>query len=191
MTRHGCQLKTLLLSRLSDSVPSCQTMKTMDTGAEFALTSMPCPGMKPKVRTMTCRHTFPHHFRKPMLCLIISLVTSSEPGPPFSTAISQFHNSPQAEWLNLLNGYTVDLDHVFSNIYTTTHATSDVVELRKNIELLHGSLTPAKTVKTHGDWVIAWDCLVDATLFVFKHGKQELQAYSKHVQRYFASLLAL
>jgi len=44
-----------------------------------------------------------------------------------------------------------------------SYDTRDVVELRKNVGLLHGSFTPAKTVKTHGDWVIAWDTLVDAT----------------------------
>jgi hypothetical protein len=100
-------------------------------------------------------------------------------------SIPQF---PQAEWLNLLSGNAVDLDHVFSNIYTVSHSSNDVIELGKNVELLRGSSTPAKTVKTHGDWVIAWDTLVDATLFVFKHRKQELQTYGKHIQRYFASL---
>jgi hypothetical protein len=100
-------------------------------------------------------------------------------------SIPQF---PQAEWLNLLSGNALDLDHVFSNLYTVSHSTNDVIELGKNIELLHGSLVPAKNVRTHGDWVIAWDCLVDATLFVFKHGRQELQSYGKHIQHYFASL---
>ena len=107
-----------------------------------------------------------------------SLLNCNRPVPQF----------PQAEWLNLLNGNAVDLDHVFSNIYTVSYNTRDVVELGKNVELLHGSSTPAKTVKTHGDWVITWDCLVDATLFVFKHRRQELQSYGKHIQRYFASL---
>ena len=107
-----------------------------------------------------------------------SLLNCHKPIPQF----------PQAEWLSLLSGNAVDLDHVFSNIYTVSHSVNDVVELGKNIELLHGSSAPAKTVKTHGDWVIAWDCLVDATLFVFKHRRQELQAYGKHIQRYFASL---
>ena len=100
-------------------------------------------------------------------------------------SIPQF---PQTEWLNLLNGYAVDLDHVFSNIYTIPHNTNDDVELGKNLEILQGSSLPAKTVKTHGDWVIAWDCLVDATLFVFKHRRRELLSYGKHIQRYFASL---
>ena len=107
-----------------------------------------------------------------------SLLNCNKPIPQF----------PQAEWLNLLSGYAVDLDHVFSNIYTISHTTNEVVELGKSLELLHGSSTPAKTVKTHGDWVIAWDSLVDATLFVFKHRRQELQSYGKHIQRYFASL---
>src|ERR1700678_667783 len=67
-------------------------------------------------------------------------------------SIPQF---PQAEWLNLLSENAVDLDHVFSNLYTVSHSTNDVIELGKNIELLHGSSVPAKNVRTHGDWVIA------------------------------------
>jgi hypothetical protein len=107
-----------------------------------------------------------------------SLLNCNKPVPQF----------PPSEWLNLLSGNTIDLDHVFSNVYTISHNTGEVIELGKDLELLHGSSVPAKTVKTHGDWVIAWDCLVDATLFVFKHRKSELQAYGKHIQRYFASL---
>jgi hypothetical protein len=107
-----------------------------------------------------------------------SLLNCSKPIPQF----------PPAEWLNLLNGNAIDLDHVFSNIYTISHSTSEIIELGKNLELLHGSSAPAKSVKTHGDWVIAWDSLVDATLFMFRHKKPELQAYGKHIQRYFASL---
>jgi hypothetical protein len=109
-----------------------------------------------------------------------SLLNCNRPIPQF----------PPAEWLNLLSGNAVDLDHVLSNIYTISHSTSEVVELGKNLELLHGSSAPAKSVRTHGDWVIAWDSLVDATLFVFKHRRSELQAYGKHIQRYFASLPA-
>ena len=75
-----------------------------------------------------------------------------------------------------------------SPTYTVYHSSNKIVELGKHIELLHGSSTPEKTVKTHGDWVIAWDCLVDATLFMFKHRRQELQTYGKHIQHYFASL---
>jgi len=76
---------------------------------------------------------------------------------------------PQSEWLNLLSGNAIDLDHVFSNIYTISCDVKESVEIGKQIEVLHGASKPAKTVKTHGDWVIAWDSLVDATLFVFEH----------------------
>ncbi|KAF8811693.1 hypothetical protein BYT27DRAFT_7088932 [Phlegmacium glaucopus] len=107
-----------------------------------------------------------------------SLLNCNRPIPQF----------PQAEWLNLLSGNAIDLNHVFSNIYTTSYKTKDTIELGRNVELLHGSSTSAKTVKTHGDWVIAWDCMADAVLFVFRHRKQEMQLYSKHIQRYFASL---
>jgi hypothetical protein len=96
-----------------------------------------------------------------------SLLNCSKPIPQF----------PPTEWLNLLSGNAVDLDHVLSNIYTLSHSTSEVVELGKDLELLHGSSAPAKTVKTHGDWVIAWDGLVDATLFVFQHSIRVLACF--------------
>jgi hypothetical protein len=95
---------------------------------------------------------------------------------------------PQSEWLNLLAGNSVDLDHIFSNIYSITQEDQESVSIRKNLELLHGSSVPAKTVKTHGDWVIAWEALVDTTQFVFKHRRLELQLYGRHIQRYFASI---
>ena len=47
---------------------------------------------------------------------------------------------------------------------------------------------PAKTVKTHGDWVIAWEALIDATLFIFKHQRLKLQLYGRHIQWFFASI---
>ncbi|KAF8814651.1 hypothetical protein BYT27DRAFT_7081792, partial [Phlegmacium glaucopus] len=102
-------------------------------------------------------------------------------------AIPQF---PQTKWLNLLGGNIIDLDHIFSNIYTISYSNKESIELGKNIEVLHSPSTPARTVKTHGDWVIAWDALAEATCFVFSHRKQELQLYSKHIQQYFASLPA-
>ncbi|KAF8239209.1 hypothetical protein L208DRAFT_1203687, partial [Tricholoma matsutake] len=89
---------------------------------------------------------------------------------------------PQSEWLNLLAGNSIDLNHVFSNIYSITQEDWESVLIRKNLELLHGSSVPAKTVKTHGDWVITWEALVDATQFVFKHHKLELQLYGWHIQ---------
>jgi hypothetical protein len=95
-----------------------------------------------------------------------------------SRSIPQF---PQAKWLNLLDENVIDLNHVFSNIYTISHSTNNVVELGKNLKLLHGPSAPAKTVKTHGDWVITWDSLVNATLFIFGHRRQELQTYGKHI----------
>ncbi|KAF8811015.1 hypothetical protein BYT27DRAFT_7090511, partial [Phlegmacium glaucopus] len=107
-----------------------------------------------------------------------SLLNCNRPLPQF----------PQSEWLNLLSGNTVDLDHVFSNIYTIACDVREPVEISKQLELFHSPSKPAKSVKTHGDWVIAWDSLVDATLFIFEHRRLELQLYSKHIQRYFASL---
>ncbi|KAF8233950.1 hypothetical protein L208DRAFT_1264578, partial [Tricholoma matsutake] len=96
---------------------------------------------------------------------------------------------PSLEWLNLLSGGAIDLNHVFSNLYIISHDEQESIELGKHVKLLHSSLAPAKTVKTHGNWVITWEALVEVTLFIFKHCQQELSLYSKHIQQFFASLL--
>ena len=123
-------------------------------------------------------HTLLENFSRDPKRAQSSLLNCNRPIPQF----------PPSEWLNLLSGNAIDLNNVLSNVYSLSHSTSDVVKLGKDLELLHGSSAPAKTVKTHGDWVIAWDSLVKATLFVFKHRKSELLSYRKHIQRYFSSL---
>lgn len=82
-----------------------------------------------------------------------SLLNSNRPIPQF----------PQSEWLNLLSSNAIDLDHVFSNLYTISHDDRESIELGRNVELLHGLSAPAKTVKLHGDWVIAWEALADSS----------------------------
>ncbi|KAF8237303.1 hypothetical protein L208DRAFT_1228818, partial [Tricholoma matsutake] len=46
-------------------------------------------------------------------------------------------------------------------------------------------------VRTHSNWIIAWEALLKAELFIFGHHRQELSLYSKHIQCFFASLPVL
>jgi hypothetical protein len=104
----------------------------------------------------------------------------------YSARCPQF---PDSEWTNLLAGRSVDLDHVFSGQYSVTH-NDKRTEKMGEVEVIIGSSIPARTVKTHGDWVIAWDQTVEATVFVFPHRAGELQAYGKHIRQLFASFPA-
>jgi hypothetical protein len=55
------------------------------------------------------------------------------------------------------------------------------------LEVIVGSVKPARIVDTHGKWVIAWDQTVDATTYVFPHRAEELHEYSRHISQLFAS----
>lgn len=63
---------------------------------------------------------------------------------------------PDTEWTNLLAGRAVDLDHVLSGIHSITHEERRTERFRK-FELIVGPSILAKTVKTHGEWIIAWN----------------------------------
>jgi hypothetical protein len=187
MTMMTNQPLPALLGHLSNNVHH-QTMKEMSMQDEPHLNFDTLPWNEPKDADIDMSailspalqktHSLLENFSRVVKKARSSLLNCDRPIPQF----------PQAEWLNLLSGNAVDLDHVFSNIYTVSHNSNNIIELGKSVELLHGSSTPTKVVKTHGDWVIAWDCLVDATLFMFKHRRSELQSYGKHIQQLFASL---
>jgi len=112
---------------------------------ELTLTTTCYHGMSQKTRTVNCHHKYP------LLCkkkpTLLENFSWDVKRAQFSLlncnrSILQF---PQAKWLNLLSGNAIDLDHVFSNICTVSYNTRDIVELGRNIELLHGFSTLVKT----------------------------------------------
>jgi hypothetical protein len=61
---------------------------------------------------------------------------------------------PDSEWSNVLARKAVNLDAVFSGMYSTV-TDNRAIENIGDLELHFGAAKPAKTVETHGDWVIA------------------------------------
>jgi hypothetical protein len=56
-----------------------------------------------------------------------------------------------------------------------------------DFELVAGSVSPAQTVKSHSEWVIAYDSALEAMIYVFPHHFTKLAAYRKYVKKFFAS----
>lgn len=94
---------------------------------------------------------------------------------------------PDSEWTNLLSGRAVDLDHVLSSLFTVTQDEKKTERLGE-LEIAIGSTSPAKTVKTHGEWITAWDPTVEATVYVFPHREVELKRYGKYILQLFSAL---
>jgi hypothetical protein len=94
---------------------------------------------------------------------------------------------PDSEWNNVLAGKAVNLDAVFSGMYSTV-TDNRAIENIGDLELHFGANKPSKTVETHGDWVIAWRIAFKATRFVFPHREAELEEYNDYITSYFASV---
>ncbi|TFK33546.1 hypothetical protein BDQ12DRAFT_615005 [Crucibulum laeve] len=94
---------------------------------------------------------------------------------------------PDSEWTNILSGRAVDLDQVLSSGYTISHDTHQT-ESFGSVKLIIGTTKPAKTVDTHGKWVIAWNQTINALLFTFPHRASKLRKYTRHINQLFSSL---
>ena len=93
---------------------------------------------------------------------------------------------PDSEWTNVLLGKPVNLDVVFSGAYSTAEE-GQAVERIGDIELRHGPSKPAKSIRTLGDWILAWQKTNDAISFVFPHRSRELSKYTEYMLSLFGS----
>ena len=92
---------------------------------------------------------------------------------------------PNSEWNNVLAGKAVNIDIVFSGMYSTIMDNRAIKNIG-DLELHFGATKPAKTVKTHRDWVVAWRIVFKAICFIFPHRETELEEYNDYITSYFA-----
>jgi hypothetical protein len=94
---------------------------------------------------------------------------------------------PLSEWSNILKGRSVNLDTVFSEIFSVNVDEQEVVTISEGISLKVGKVKQSTKVNTHGDWTIAWGAFTDAMLFIFPYRRSELNVYQSHITGFFAS----
>ena len=87
---------------------------------------------------------------------------------------------PDSEWLNLIQGKSINLDNVFSGFYSTS-TDNQRTESIGEVEFKFGTKDASKPVTTHGDWTIAFDLTRDAYLFAFAHRAEELKVYQRYI----------
>ena len=92
---------------------------------------------------------------------------------------------PDSEWKNVIAGRAVNLDAVLSGQLSTTHD-DPKVEKFGDIEISFGAVEPTKVVKNGGDWTIAWNRTVRATVFAFPHRMPELTSYGEYIVNLFS-----
>ena len=92
---------------------------------------------------------------------------------------------PDSEWKNIINGRAVNLDAVLSGQLSTAHD-NPKVEKVGDLEISFGAVEPTKLVKNGGDWNIAWNRTVRATVFGFPHHLEELSSYGEYIVNLFS-----
>jgi hypothetical protein len=93
---------------------------------------------------------------------------------------------PDSEWKAILSGLAVNLDTVFSGRYSTEHD-SKVSQEIGDFTITSHEISTSKSVKSTGDWFIAWNQTAAATSFAFPHRTRECQDYGKHILSLFAA----
>lgn len=92
---------------------------------------------------------------------------------------------PDVEWKNIISGRAVNLNAVLSGQLSTTHDDPKVEKIG-DLEISFGAVEPTKLVKNGGDWTIAWNRTVRATVFAFPHRMQELTSYGEYIVNLFS-----
>ena len=92
---------------------------------------------------------------------------------------------PDSEWKNIISGRSVNLDAVLSGQLSTTND-DPKVEKFGDLKISFGAVEPTKLVKNGGDWTIAWNRTVRATIFAFPHRAQELASYGEFIVNLFS-----
>src|ERR1700685_1380664 len=80
---------------------------------------------------------------------------------------------PKSEWKHVLSGTAVNLDAVFSGLFSSI--TDDKITTSiGDFDLSVGSSKPSKIIQTHGDWTIAWNATSSAIICAFPHRASEI-----------------
>jgi hypothetical protein len=93
---------------------------------------------------------------------------------------------PDSEWKSILSGLAVNLDAVFTGRYSTEHDPKVTHEIG-DFTISTREITTSKSIKSAGDWFIAWNQTAAATAFAFPHRYRECQEYGKHILSLFAA----
>ena len=91
---------------------------------------------------------------------------------------------PHLEWMSVLTGVMVNLDHVLSGMHAVSNDNWEV-ELIGGIQLKYGAAEAVKKVKNSGDWLQVFWVYMKAVILVFPHRKEELEDYTEQVATLF------
>ena len=93
---------------------------------------------------------------------------------------------PNSEWLNLVQGKSINLNNIFSGLYSIS-TNNQWTESIGEVEFKFGIKDASKPVSTHGDWTLAFNITHDAYLFTLTYRVKELKLYQQYILQHFAT----
>ncbi|KAJ7314559.1 hypothetical protein DFH08DRAFT_716450, partial [Mycena albidolilacea] len=97
---------------------------------------------------------------------------------------------PESQWLRLLTNRALDLDTVFSSLYSLIPSTAHT-ETVGGIEFTFSgreSGKPSRTITRQSDWTLAWMRAVEAGLVVFPHLSEQYRVWGIFIMGKFAAV---
>lgn len=94
---------------------------------------------------------------------------------------------PENIWPAVISNKFVDLDHIFSAIFSVDGDSKDTF-LLGDVELSTKSSKPSKKIKQQGDWIASWSRYEDAVVYVYPHRARELREYSSYINDLFVGI---
>lgn len=95
---------------------------------------------------------------------------------------------PPDQWSNIVKGLAVDLNKVLGAHYTTEVEPKQTRELGDLFQLSVKGPKQSRTVRSHGEWVIAFGKTIQATAFALPQRYAEYLAWQTYMSGLFASI---
>ena len=86
---------------------------------------------------------------------------------------------PDSEWVKVLQGKAVNLNVIISVIHSTV-TDNQATETFRDFKFRFGHSKPTKTVRNHGDWLVANSTFQCAMRFIYPHRESELIQWVHH-----------
>lgn len=94
---------------------------------------------------------------------------------------------PENIWSHVIANKFVDLDHIFTSIFSVDGDAKDTFHLG-DVELSTASSKPTKKISCQGDWISCWTRYSDAVTYVYPNRGSELRAYFAYINDTFVGL---
>ncbi|KAF5347673.1 hypothetical protein D9758_014846 [Tetrapyrgos nigripes] len=95
---------------------------------------------------------------------------------------------PESELKAILLGKPVNLDVVFTSLYSNMYTEDRTEDLADGIQIRFGNQVPSKQITDSNEWGVVWHKVGTAYARIFPHLEADVKAYGEYIHRQFVSV---